>query len=142
MNRFIKKGFTLIELLVTIAVLAVVMAAVLGAINPQQKILAGRDAQTQSGIGQLATALQSWSSQSATGAYPTAAQGLNQLVTDGELQVLPAVVVGAGAWNYQVAGAAVSVSAAMQATRNTAQGVVWCWRSATNVAGFAAACAP
>lgn len=139
----IKKGFTLIELLVTIGILAVVMAAVLAAINPQQKVFASYDAQAQAGIGQIATALQSWSSQS-NGLFPTDAQGLAQLVTDNEFQALPPFPPNVSSWNYDANATATTarIYATMQATRNTSQGAVWCWRSATNIAGFStvAAC--
>src|SRR3989304_9065557 len=119
-----KKGFTLIELLVVIGVMAVIAAGVIATINPQQKILQARDAQSQSGVGQLAGALQSAAAVSQTGVYPAS---LAELVTAGELTVLPAAPTGSS-WNATGLGTAgpVCVSAAMQATRNTAVGTLWC----------------
>lgn len=69
LNKF-KKGFTLIELLVVIGVLAVIAAGVVALINPQDKLMQANDAKVQNDIGQVATALQSYAAQNATGAYP------------------------------------------------------------------------
>lgn len=118
-----KKGFTLIELLVVIGVMAVIAAGVIATINPQQKILQARDSQGQSGVGQLATGLQSRAAVN-NGLYPSAGipdNGLTALVTDGELTVLPAAPQGAaGGWVYSVNAGQTNacVSVAMQATRN------------------------
>jgi len=133
----IKKGFTLIELLVTIAIMAVVAAAVLAAINPQQKVFAAYDSQGQAGIGQLATALQSWATQN-NGLYPTVAQGLGQLTTDSELQAIPAFPPNIVSWNYTAnAGATTSrVYVTMQSTKNIARGAVFCWRSQTGLTTY------
>lgn len=92
--KFIKKGFTLIELLVTIGILAVVAAGVIALINPQEKTRQAQDANAQSAIGQVATALQSYSAQRPAGDYPlTAVWGGwgvgNILVTSGELVAMP-----------------------------------------------------
>lgn len=112
-----KKGFTLIELLVVIGIMAVIAAGVIATINPQQKLLQARDSTGQSGIGQLATALQSWAAVN-NGGYPTAGQGLAQLVTDGELTAQPVAPQGGGVWQYSSTGTNACVSVGMQATRN------------------------
>src|SRR5579859_3969084 len=52
-----QKAFTLIELLVAIAIVGIIAAAVLVAINPAQKIKQGNDSKAKSDIGQIATAL-------------------------------------------------------------------------------------
>ncbi|OGC97158.1 hypothetical protein A2634_01715 [Candidatus Amesbacteria bacterium RIFCSPHIGHO2_01_FULL_48_32] len=128
-----RQGFTLIELLVTIGVLAVVAAGVIATINPQQKIFQARDAQTQSGVGQIATALQSWAAVN-NGLYPAA---LATLVTDGEMTVLPPAAPGAGGWVYSVSAgnAAAELHSNLQATRNLVGGApsFWCWRSASGL---------
>ena len=54
------KGFTLIELLLVIAVLGVLAAAVLTAINPIAKINAAKDATMKSDISQLANAISAY----------------------------------------------------------------------------------
>lgn len=51
-----QRGFTLIELLVAIAVVAVLSAAILVAINPARKIAQANDAKIKSDIGTYATA--------------------------------------------------------------------------------------
>lgn len=71
MHNFIKKGFTLIELLVTIGILAVVAAGVVALINPQDKLRQASDAKVLNDIGQIATAVQSYAAQNATGRYPS-----------------------------------------------------------------------
>jgi hypothetical protein len=124
--------------LVVIGVMAVIAAGVIAAINPQQKLLAARDANSQNAVGQVASALQAFAAQSADGLYPAALAGL----VPNELVALPALPTGA-AYTYTGGGTtAVSVSVPMQATKNTALGVVWCWRSAAGNAVFAPACAP
>jgi prepilin-type N-terminal cleavage/methylation domain-containing protein len=142
-KTYMKKAFTLIELLVVIGVMAVIAAGVIATINPQQKILQARDSQAQSGVGQLATALQSWAAVN-TGTYPTAAQGLGQLVTDGELTVQPTAPLGSGGWVYAPAGGpppnTACVCVNVQAARNIAQGAMWVWCSTRGEAGFRAAC--
>lgn len=53
-------GFTLIELLIVIAVLGILSAVVLVAINPVQQVRRARDSQAKSDIGQIATALETY----------------------------------------------------------------------------------
>lgn len=138
MSKF-QKAFTLIELMIVIGIMAVIAAGVVATINPQQKILQARDSTSQSAVGQVATALQSSAALDSQGFYPVQ---LNDLLTSAELTALPALPTGA-AFTYQGGGTgAVSLSVPMQATRNITQGALWCWRSASGVAGFAAACAP
>ena len=53
-------GFTLIELLIVIAILGILAAAVLVAINPQKRTRQARDAGRKNDIGSLATELQAY----------------------------------------------------------------------------------
>lgn len=89
----ISKGFTLIELLIVIAVLGVLAAVILIAIDPLEQIARGRDAGRKSSVGQLGRALQAYFT--SKGVYPTAAQwnpvspALNDLVNNGDIKIFP-----------------------------------------------------
>jgi len=80
----VKKGFTLVELLVVIAVIGVLAAVVLVAINPAKKLAQARDTQRKSGIQQISTGLSTYFTQKTS--YPAA---LADLVTNNELKNLP-----------------------------------------------------
>ena len=54
---YLKRGFTLVELLVVMAVLGVLMAGIIIAINPIQQMARARDASRKNAIGQIGTAL-------------------------------------------------------------------------------------
>jgi prepilin-type N-terminal cleavage/methylation domain-containing protein len=84
------KGFTLVELLIVLAVLGVLAAVVLIAINPLEQMARGRDAGRKSAIAQLGRAVQSYDI--STLSYPTAAQWTavtNVLASSGDLKVFP-----------------------------------------------------
>lgn len=133
-----KKGFTLIELLVVIGVMAVIAAGVIATINPQQKRLQAMDANSQSAVGQVASALQA-SMATATAAVPVYPAALANLVPD-ELAALPQLQGGA-TYNYVGGGTATAcVGVNMQAAKNIAQGVTWCWCSNLGIAAFRATC--
>jgi len=100
-KRFINKsdkGFTLIELLIVIAVLGVLAAAVLAALNPIEQINRGKDAGRISSVGQLGHAMQSYFTSQTLSAYPAvSATWQTTLKGAGELQnVITAPVAGAG----------------------------------------------
>ena len=80
----LKKGFTLIELLVTIAIVAVIAAAVLVAINPQDKIYSANDSKVQSDVSAIATAASTYATAN-NGFYPATIGNL----VPGELTVQP-----------------------------------------------------
>ncbi|OGH37351.1 MAG: hypothetical protein A3B41_01615 [Candidatus Levybacteria bacterium RIFCSPLOWO2_01_FULL_37_26] len=89
-NKNLSKGFTLIELLIVIAVLGVLAAVVLVAIDPVQQLARGRDAGRKSTVGQLGRALQAYYTTQA--AYPAVTQWTtapNILVTAGEIKSFP-----------------------------------------------------
>ncbi|MBI2599192.1 prepilin-type N-terminal cleavage/methylation domain-containing protein [Candidatus Curtissbacteria bacterium] len=87
MKRFqLRAGFTLVELLIAIAILAILSAGVLVAINPAKRQNQAEDAQIKSDIGQIATAAQSYFSSGIVGSYPT---NLTVLVTNSDLKNLP-----------------------------------------------------
>lgn len=83
------KGFTLIELLIVIAILGILAAAVLIAVNPAKRQNQAKDAQVKSDVGSIATALQAYYTQPGAGSYPTTAQGLALLVSNGDLKQIP-----------------------------------------------------
>lgn len=83
-------GFTLIELLIVIAVLGVLAAVVLVAINPLEQLARGRDAGRKSTSGQLAKAvLAYYTSQNTNWPLPDN-QWISSLVSAGEVKTVPA----------------------------------------------------
>lgn len=72
-NKFSSKGFTLIELLIVIAILGVLAAGILVAIDPVEQLGKGRDSGRKSSIGQIGRALQAFytsHADSANNPYP------------------------------------------------------------------------
>lgn len=63
-----RKSFTLIELLIVIAILGILAAAVLVAINPLKRMGQTRDAQRKNDLGQLKNALEAYNA--IYGSYP------------------------------------------------------------------------
>lgn len=87
-------GFTLIELLIVIAVLGVLAAVVLVAIDPLEQINRGKDAGRKTTLGQLSKAVQAYYT-SRQAIWPTAnVSWVTTLVTAGELRSVPALVTG------------------------------------------------
>lgn len=128
------KGFTLIELLIVIAILGILAAGVLVAINPVQKINQAKDANAKSDVGQIATALQAY--YTVNSSYPT---DLATLVTSNELKVLPTTTT----YTYAKTPATapftdVSVSFTLFIPSGT--NTLWCWRSSLGTAVAAATC--
>src|SRR3990167_2861309 len=80
-------GFTLIELLIVIAVLGILAAAVLVAVNPAKRTRQARDAARKNDIGSLATAIQAYYTTPGQGLY---ASGLTSLTASGDLKQVPA----------------------------------------------------
>jgi prepilin-type N-terminal cleavage/methylation domain-containing protein len=85
------KGFTLIELLIVIAVIGVLAAVILVAIDPIEQLARGRDAGRKSSVNQLGRALQAY--YSVNSAYPAVggwvADPTNTLIVSGEIKVFP-----------------------------------------------------
>lgn len=143
-------GFTLIELLIVIAIMGILAAAVLIAINPAKRQNQARDASVKSDVSSLASAAQAYYTQ--LGYYP-----LNQgaMVTNGDLKLPLTPPTGAAAAAYSIvlspsgcdnaapatycSGTAVSMT--LQSPLNAAT-PVWCWQSSTGKAQelSAAAC--
>jgi prepilin-type N-terminal cleavage/methylation domain-containing protein len=90
--RHITKGFTLIELLIVIAVLGVLAAVVLVAVNPIEQLARGRDSGRKTTVGQLGKAIQAYYT-SHNGVIPAAgATWINTIVTAGELKIAPSAI--------------------------------------------------
>lgn len=85
-GQYIQKGFTLVELLIVIAILGILGAGVLVAIDPVDKINSANDAKVQNGVGSIASASEAYAA-AHNGSYQATAA---ELVTYGELKVLPA----------------------------------------------------
>ncbi|MDO8487114.1 MAG: prepilin-type N-terminal cleavage/methylation domain-containing protein [Candidatus Curtissbacteria bacterium] len=149
-SRYKKKfvrGFTLIELLIVIAILGILAAAVLVAVNPAKRQQQARDAARKNDIGQLATALQAYFTTS--GIYPTGSGspgGLTALTASGDLKSIPGDPTGGGGqYNYTVAGSTTDVAVYKVLESPTgATGSVWCWQSSVGRAQelAAASCTP
>lgn len=131
MKRIYQKGFTLVELLVVIAVLGVLAAGVLTAINPAKRIRQANDANLKSSEGQIVNALQAYFT--ANQVYPT---GLGDLVTSNDLKSVP-TQPGGDAFGYAVTASC---------TESSCEAAVWgsladvpagttefyCWDSTNN----------
>lgn len=127
------RGFTLIELLIVIAILGILAAAVLVAINPAQQQRKARDSTRKNDIGQIATAVVAYYGSNAT--YPPSTASLT---TSGDLKILPNDPTGTNG-SYGYTPSAGNTEAALWATLEaptTAGGgtVVWCWRTAVGKA--------
>lgn len=138
-----RKGFTLIELLIVIAILGVLAAAVIMGINPAKRIRQANDTKIKNDVGQLATALQSYTTLK-EGLYPVAdATWQTQLVSNGDLKT---EFVGGGgtctSYTYLRSATCTTASceAAVYCTLNdpTTIGLnvynTWCWTSGTGKA--------
>ncbi|MDO8504056.1 MAG: prepilin-type N-terminal cleavage/methylation domain-containing protein [bacterium] len=136
------RGFTLIELLVVLAVLGVIAAGVVTAINPLKRIRQANDAKTKNDVGQISTVSQAYYTTNQV--YPA---DLGALVTSGDLKVLP-TPPGGGAYSYAITNPCTTTSCEAQVSfalqDPLVAGNVWCWRSATGVVAeiAAAACTP
>lgn len=125
------KGFTLIELLIVIAIIGILAAAVLVAINPAKRTKQARDAGRKNDIGSLATEIQAYYTTPGQGIYPTT---LAVLTTSGGLKQIPVDPTSGLTYNYNVNSN--STEAAVWATLEDPTGAtgLWCWTSITNKA--------
>src|SRR3990167_7752376 len=95
-NSLHVRGFTLIELLIVIAILGILAAAVLVAINPAKRTRQARDAARKNDVGSLATEIQAYYTTPGQGLYMTngssacgASSGLTTLTASGGLKQVP-----------------------------------------------------
>lgn len=124
------RGFTLIELLIVIAIMGILAAAILVAINPLKRQQQARDAQRKSDIGQLASAVQAFSTSPGNGTYPIA---FTALTASGDLKRIPTGPT-AEAYAYTTSGGPTEVGIFVSLEAPTAATGFWCWRSSTGVA--------
>ena len=123
-------GFTLIELLIVIAILGILAAAVLVAVNPAKRQRQARDSARKSDVGQIATALQAYFTTPGQGLYPVS---MGILTASGDLKQIPSGPTGE-AYNYTIRAADSSEAALYVAledpTTDCTGSYAWCWQSA------------
>jgi prepilin-type N-terminal cleavage/methylation domain-containing protein len=132
-SKSFRKGFTLIELLIVIAILGVLAAAVLIAINPAAKIQAAKDSTVKSDMGQLVNTLQAYFTGAGNQLYPA---NLAALVTANEIKSVPnqqsgalscTGTAGANPQPYCYVVNAGSTAAAVWGGTYTTGTAYWCW---------------
>lgn len=131
-------GFTLIELLIVIAILGILAAAVLVAVNPAKRQKQARDSARKNDIGQLATALQAYYTTPGQGQYlgtSGSPGGLSALTSTGDLKQVPTDPTG-GQYTYTVNGTT-DEAAIYHQLEDPTSGTgtyLWCWQSRTGKA--------
>lgn len=119
------RGFTLIELLIVIAILGILAAAVLIAVNPGKRQRQARDSSRKSDIGQLATALQAYYTTPGQGIYPA---NMDVLTTSGDLKQIPTGPT-AESYSYTIRADSSESGIYVAMEDPTSAGGLWCWRS-------------
>lgn len=149
-KRFSSKGFTLIELLIVIAILGILAAGVLVAINPVKRINQAKDSTIKSDIAQIATAMQTYYTAKGTEGAAYYPREVVDLTSEGnppeaELKSEPKI----NGISYSVSGATSGSLACTTAEANCAEitvyaalnetsGTYWCWASKTGIAKLSA----
>ena len=127
------KGFTLIELLIVIAILGILAAAVLVAINPGKRTRQAQDAKRKNDIGAVATELQGYYTSPGAGIYPSS---LATLTSQNYLKQMPLDPTGVNApYSYVTTGGGLTdvalYATLAEPTSGNSPTVMWCWRSAS-----------
>ncbi len=99
MKKLLTLGFTLIELLIVIAVLGVLAAGVLIAINPLDRVNSAKDSQVQKDITALANAAEQYGAVH-EGRYPL---NTATMLSSGELKIIPIPPRGYSSYAYVAA---------------------------------------
>jgi len=137
------KGFTLIELLVVIAVIGILAAATLIAIDPIDRLNAGKDSRVQQDVASIAQAMEQYAVTN-NGAYPTSVQwnaSPNILVQNGQLKSLPTQPDGT-AYVYTFSATAPKISGTLTSKKYTNANpvtAVWKYTAGTGKSCAAAA---
>lgn len=134
-----KKGFTLIELLIVIAIVGVLAAVVLIAINPAKRLAQARDSGRKNDVGQMAVASQAFFT--TTGRYPS---DVAELTTSEDLKTAPTAPSGgvctgtAGAYSFDLLSSStdliISVCLESPTTTGYVAGNYWAWCTSTGKA--------
>ena len=124
------RGFTLIELLIVIAILGILAAAVLVAINPGKRTRQAQDAKRKNDIGALATEIQAYYTAPGLGQYPTS---LSVLVNDKYLKQMPQDPTSTLDYNYDYGTSEAAVWATL-AEPTSAGTNLWCYESTSGKA--------
>ncbi len=146
------RGFTLIELLIVIAILGILAAAVLVAINPGKRTRQAQDAKRKNDIGALATEVQGYYTTPGSGCYPT---GLFVLTQQQYLKQMPIDPTSSLAYLYGTSATPASgctgnsgpteVSVYATIAEPTGGGTrLWCYQTTSGVAAevTVGSCAP
>ncbi len=140
---FSSKGFTLIELLIVIAILGILAAAILVALNPSQRIASARNSRVRSDLANLGNAANVFSTDSSLvsctggGSYPSV---FGQTVCSATFPAAP--VPPSGSYTLEKNPADCVPNTATPCTSVAIQGPaysdgtidastnnIWCWRS-------------
>lgn len=124
-------GFTLIELLIVIAILGILAAAVLVAINPGKRTRQAQDAKRKNDVGALATELQGYFTSPGQGNYPAS---LEVLVNDGYLKQMPQDPTSNLNYVYDYGTTEAAVWATLAEPTTTPGTYLWCFESTSGKA--------
>ena len=125
------KGFTLIELLIVIAILGILAAAVLVAINPGKRTRQAQDAKRKNDIGALATELQGYYTSPGQGNYPTT---LTVLVNEQYLKQMPQDPTTPNSYGYDYGTTEAAVWATLAEPTSTPGVYLWCFETTSGKA--------
>lgn len=139
MLKTAQKGFTLIELLIVIAIIGVLAAVVLIAVNPARRMAQARDTGRKNDIAQIATALEAYytsnvgyppNNSSGGPAICSNSGGVTLLTQTQDLKRVPLDPTGAS-YCYSVVGSGSNSEASVYITLEAPTGATgfWCWRS-------------
>ncbi len=117
-NSSDSKGFTLIELLIVIAVLGVLAAGILIAIDPVDRINSANDSRVQKDVASMANAGEAYAA-THNGNYATTAEGMAALVSAGDLKVAPTAPNGYTAYAYAGSAASFTITGQLKSKKYT-----------------------